>query len=658
MLIIGKSKIKLLTYEIGENNKNPAFCETGLNDWCFYPYTHQDNLTRKKALKTYKSVNLENDYLKITVLTELGGRIYSVWDKKQRKEMFYKPEVIKPALIALRGAWICGGVEFNFGHRGHAIFTMSPVNFYTEKKKDRVSVIVGDIDYTNNTEWSVKISLYRKSQYFETEMKLHNTNPYPVPCYFWTNTALPCSEHIQFLYPTKKVVTNADIPKEYKIIDFPVFNMNLQKLDMSWIRSYSCPSDVFAYKLEDDWFVVYDHKGKTGVVHIADRKRCRGRKIFTWGQAREKELWTGLLSDNNTTYIEMQSGLFRTQLDQELIMPSQIINWKEYWYPFENAPKEIVKRAFKYYLKTNHNLKNKSDIELKKYDANESGVDSLANGIKQYKSGNDGCAEKYFRKCFLWDTHANLKPGFYLELAHRNIVKKEYYKAIEILRKYIEKCPGNEIDPMAYYYSGYCFEKIEGYSEKVEKCYNEAEKINQDYVFPHRTEDIEILNSVKMHKSNDYRLRYYLGNVLYYRGKFEEAISEWLESERMGNKYPVLFRNLGLAFWKVKNNLKQAKKYYEKAFGLDKGNVKTFLELFEIYKLKNELNNCKKLFEQIPAESKCNEEIIKKRIEYYIDNKEYDKAISLGEKTKFYFPREGEGKVIDLLHKAQTKLWE
>ncbi|MHC4227661.1 MAG: DUF5107 domain-containing protein, partial [Planctomycetota bacterium] len=80
-----------------------------------YPYTMQDDLSRTKEDRTYKALFLENEYLKVTCLPDLGGRLHSVFDKTEGKEMFHLNDVIKPGMIAMRGAWISGGVEWNAG---------------------------------------------------------------------------------------------------------------------------------------------------------------------------------------------------------------------------------------------------------------------------------------------------------------------------------------------------------------------------------------------------------------------------------------------------------------------------------------------------------------------------------------------------------------
>jgi len=88
-----------------------------------YPYNMQDHLSRTLEDRTYRALFLENEYLLVTCLPELGGRLHSVYDKTTNQEVFHKNNVIKPGMIAMRGAFISGGVECRSPgpHRNHFI---------------------------------------------------------------------------------------------------------------------------------------------------------------------------------------------------------------------------------------------------------------------------------------------------------------------------------------------------------------------------------------------------------------------------------------------------------------------------------------------------------------------------------------------------------
>jgi len=249
---------------------------------------------------------------------------------------------------------------------------------------------------------------------------------------------------------------------------------------------------------------------------------------------------------------------------------------------------------------------------------------------------------------FLGKTKSSLQT--YLELASRFIYVCQYKKAIEILTLLLKH---NIKNAMVYYYLGYCNIKL-NQIEKSRYYYKLAVKETQDYVFPHRTEEIEILNTAIKNNPMDSHARYFLGNLLYYKGRVDEAIQEWEKSLELGNNYSILCRNLGFAYWKSKKDFKSAVYYYKKSIEIDSFNIKAYFELNEIYRLTNNNKDREKLFKDIPEKLKKNEQIIKKWSEFYIDTKQFNKAINLLNTTKFYFPKEGEQTVRNLLEKSYT----
>ncbi|MHC4167365.1 MAG: DUF5107 domain-containing protein, partial [Planctomycetota bacterium] len=121
-----------------------------------YPYTMQDDLSRTREDRTYKALFLENEYLKVTCLPELGGRLHSVFDKTEGKEMFHLNDVIKPGMIAMRGAWISGGVEWNAGPQGHTVTILSPVDAILGKSRDGSAYLeINNLEKSQRTQWTV-----------------------------------------------------------------------------------------------------------------------------------------------------------------------------------------------------------------------------------------------------------------------------------------------------------------------------------------------------------------------------------------------------------------------------------------------------------------------------------------------------------------------
>lgn len=107
-----KESVTIPTYRIGNPDKNPMFLEKRVyqgSSGVVYPYPVIDKLYDDKEDKEWTALFIENKYLKIMVLPELGGRIQMAYDKTNDYHFVYYNQVIKPALVGLAGPWISGG---------------------------------------------------------------------------------------------------------------------------------------------------------------------------------------------------------------------------------------------------------------------------------------------------------------------------------------------------------------------------------------------------------------------------------------------------------------------------------------------------------------------------------------------------------------------
>ena len=124
-----------------------------------YPYTLRENLTDRRADIAWRALFLENEYLKCSVLPDLGGHLYTCIDKIGGQPMFYANPSIKKAQIGYRGAWAAFGIEFNFPV-SHNWVSMSPVDFSFAKNTDgSASVMVSNIDRPYGMQWTVELRL-------------------------------------------------------------------------------------------------------------------------------------------------------------------------------------------------------------------------------------------------------------------------------------------------------------------------------------------------------------------------------------------------------------------------------------------------------------------------------------------------------------------
>lgn len=318
-----QGSIDIPTYALGEEDPFPPFPVGGRHR--VYPYTMLDDLTDRLETKSYKALYLENEYLKAIVLPEMGGRLYSLYDKVNRREVFYRNEVVKYGLVALRGAWISGGVEFNFPD-GHTVVTVSPVSStYRQNPDGSATVVVGDMDQVTDMHWEVALTLRPREARLEQKVTLFNPTPLTNLYWFWANAAVPASEDMQFIYPMRE----ANPHHRGEVWTYPVY----EGVDYRWYKNVRRPTSLFGKQVHRNFFGAYYHQADYGVVHTADYHEVPGKKVWTWGVADDGLIWTGLLTDKDGPYNEIQAGRFETQLNYEFMPPRRVDSFTEYWYP-------------------------------------------------------------------------------------------------------------------------------------------------------------------------------------------------------------------------------------------------------------------------------------------------------------------------------------
>ncbi|HEX6496464.1 MAG TPA: DUF5107 domain-containing protein [Acidobacteriaceae bacterium] len=316
--------ITIPTYELGPPDPNPPFAL--VNPHPVYPYPMLDDLSDQRVAKTYRAIYLENQYLKITILPELGGHVYSVYDKLKRREMLYRNQVIKYGLVGPRGAWIAGGMEFSFPF-AHTTDTVSTVESALHQNPDgSATALVGAVDWVSQMYWQIAITLRPDTARLEEGVTLFNATPLNHLYLFWTNTAVPASDDLQYIYPMRETIS--DDP--FAIVQsWPVW----EGVDQSWYKNDPSAMAIFARDVHRDFFGVYYHQSNYGVVHVSDFRQDPGKKVWSWGTSRAGRIWDTILSDEDGPYNEIQSGRFATQGYREFMESHRVEQWTEYWYP-------------------------------------------------------------------------------------------------------------------------------------------------------------------------------------------------------------------------------------------------------------------------------------------------------------------------------------
>jgi tetratricopeptide (TPR) repeat protein len=318
-----EGKIDLPTYVLGEEDPYPPF--PLINHHRIYPYTMLDDLTDCREMKSYRAIYLENEFLKGIVLPEMGGRLYSLYDKVNKREVFYRNHVVKYGLVALRGAWISGGIEWNFPN-GHTVVTVSPVASTVKRNADgSATVVVGDMDRVTGMHWEVALTLRSGEARLRQDVTLFNSTPLTNLYWFWANAAVPATDDMQFIYPMREVCPHI----RGVVWSYPIHDGT----DWSWYKNTRESASLFGRQVHRNYFGAYYHNSNYGVVHVADFRQVPGKKTWTWGVAGDGLIWTNLLTDSDGAYNEIQAGRYETQLNYEFLPPRQVEQFTEYWYP-------------------------------------------------------------------------------------------------------------------------------------------------------------------------------------------------------------------------------------------------------------------------------------------------------------------------------------
>ena len=297
----------------------------------------------RKINKEYEVVVLENEYLKIEILPEIGGRIYSALDKTTGYDFFYKQHVIKPALIGVLGSWISGGVEFNwpFHHRASGFM---PCDYKLETLSDGSAVChLSEHDPIDRMKGMVSIILRPNEKRFETRMRLYNRTDTAHSFLWWENAAVPVHEKYQIFFPQDVHYVNFHYLKSritYPVAGDGIFNgipMN-EPRDISYHKNTVPATSYFASASDYDFFGGYDHAKQCGVVHIGDHHLSPGKKMFTWGYCQLARSWENALTDTDGQYAELMAGSYSdNQPNFSWLEPYETKEFSQYWYPISKV---------------------------------------------------------------------------------------------------------------------------------------------------------------------------------------------------------------------------------------------------------------------------------------------------------------------------------
>ncbi|MBU9832042.1 DUF5107 domain-containing protein [Rahnella sp. FC061912-K] len=314
---VWQEAVELPTWLTGKQDTHPMFLAHRVyqgSSGAVYPYGVTDTLTGEKVMKTYQALYLENDYLKIMLLPELGGRVHRAWDKIKQRDFVYYNDVVKPALVGLLGPWISGGIEFNWPQH-HRPTTFMPVDFTVQAHDNGAQTVwMGEVEPMRGLQVMTGFTLFPDKALLEISAKIYNGNPTPRHFLWWANPAVTGGDGHQSVFPPD--VTAVFDHGKRDVSSFPIATGTYYKVDysagvdISRYKNIPVPTSYMADKSDYDFVGAYDHEQQGGLLHIADHHVSPGKKQWTWGNCDFGRAWDRNLTDNNGPYIELMTGVF------------------------------------------------------------------------------------------------------------------------------------------------------------------------------------------------------------------------------------------------------------------------------------------------------------------------------------------------------------
>ncbi len=305
-----------------------------------YPYYRFDGYTNEPALKKWKMVILENDYIKVYVCPDIGGKVWGAIEKSTGKEFLYFNHVVKFRDIAMRGPWTSGGLEFNFGDIGHIPTCATPVDYEIKENMDgSVSCVVGAIDLPSGSKWNIEISVHPDKAYFETTVHWSNSTSLPGTYYHWMNAAAKSAGNLEFIYPGSNWIGHGG-----EVGTWPRDNgRDVNYYENNNFGTYKSYHVLNSYS---EFFGGYYHDDNFGFGHLCSFDEKPGKKLWIWGLSQQGMIWEDLLTDDDGQYIEFQAGkLFNqaafnstgTPFKHKEFAPYDVDVMRELWFPLKET---------------------------------------------------------------------------------------------------------------------------------------------------------------------------------------------------------------------------------------------------------------------------------------------------------------------------------
>lgn len=396
--------VELPTYRVNAPEKAPLF----ERDFAYqrakrsvYPYPMNDNPTDVRVDSLHRAVFLENDWLKVCILPDIGGRLFYATDKTNGYEIFYRQHVIKPANVGMLGAWISGGVEWNVFHH-HRATSQYPIDYRMVDNGDGSKTVwVGEVERRHRMSWAIGMTLYPDRSYIEVTGRFFNNTPDRNSMLHWNNVATHANEDYRIIFPENTefgTYHHKNSFLRWPVADGPYCgNPDYEGKDVSWWKNLPALTggSVFVYDLKDDFIGGYDYGRDAGTMLAADHNINKGGKFWTWGNMNYGHAWDcETLTDSDGPYVELMTGAYSdNQPDYCWINPYETKEFTAWWYGIRDL--DNVNRGNRE-ATVNMDIFPDGKIHI------AANVTSVRNGARVMVSGKDGKV--------LYDRSADMAP--------------------------------------------------------------------------------------------------------------------------------------------------------------------------------------------------------------------------------------------------------
>ena len=345
---IERRKVSIPTYPIGKAEPLPLFFEKRPYQGAsgrLYPIPYVTSFSDERVDVEYDGITLENDYIKVDLLPEIGGKINRAYDKTSGYDFIYYNKVIKPAMVGLAGPWVSGGIEFNWPQH-HRPTTFMPTDVSVGERGGEKYAYMGEIDYFHNMKGMVKVSVDDAHSYVKAEITVYNSTSEPHPFMWWANLAVEVNDDYKIVFPPDVEFVNDHDRRA--VLEWPIakgtyhtarpFNYG-EGTDIHSFPAVKVPCSFLISKgqCESEFVSGYDSGKECGVVTVANHHVAPGKKLWTWGDSSFGAKWCANLTDDGSRYVELMTGCYTdNQPDFTWIAPYETKTFEQYWYPVKN----------------------------------------------------------------------------------------------------------------------------------------------------------------------------------------------------------------------------------------------------------------------------------------------------------------------------------